>query len=173
MHGSMHICLSFRGWVHTLAIANINTSLDGHFCGMLYSQTENGERQYTPDSVGEDTVASPVISRSSNCFIHWRLYSSLVIPPFLTTLLNQRNILKRRLQGFVVFVSTRPNSERYREWVGPNDYYMLIRLSTAHVTAKSLWSRKIRLGLSILCWTPTWVDLNCSKRRANHEAISK
>ena len=55
--------------MHTLAIANINTALDGHFCGMLYSKTENGERQYTPHSVGEDTVASPVISQSSNCFI--------------------------------------------------------------------------------------------------------
>ena len=52
--------------------------------GILYSKTENGERQYTPHSVGEDTVASPVISRSSNCFIHWRLYSSLVIPPFFS-----------------------------------------------------------------------------------------
>ena len=87
-------------------------------------QTENRERQYTPHSVGEDTVASPVISRSSNCFIHWRLYSSLAIPPFLTTLFNPKNILKRRLQGIVVFVCTRPNSKRYREWVGPTDYYM-------------------------------------------------
>ena len=55
--------------MHTLAIANINTALDGHFCGMLYSKTENGERQYKPHPVGEDTVASPVISQSSNCFI--------------------------------------------------------------------------------------------------------
>jgi len=127
MHGSMHIsdiCLSCRGWVHTLAMANTNTALDGHFWGMLYSKRENGERQYTPHSGGEDTVASLVISRSSNCFIHWRLYSSLVIPPFLTTLLNPRNILKRRLQGIVVFVCTRPNSERYWEWVGPTDYYI-------------------------------------------------